>query len=147
MCAVAALLLGGCADSAAPLGAGRYCTRSELVGHTGQGATIPLGTFWMGVDVETRDGRTYVGFANQMPDSGEILTTEPVEASTLPDGTLRFEFTDGWGHLGEGRLSPSGVITLTVLRRNPEGDPNIMRNYGSHQVSRAECAGVPRPLS
>lgn len=141
----AGLLLSGCASSPAPLDAGRYCTRSELVGDTGRG-TFPLGTFWMTVDVEKRDGRTYVGFANGMPDSGEILTTEPVEASALRDGTLRFEFTDGWGNLGEGRLGPDSVITLEVLRRSPEGS-NITRNYGSYELSRTQCEGLAGPLS
>jgi hypothetical protein len=133
--------------AAAPLGPGRYCVREQLEGYTGRGsAPLSLGEFWMTVDVSTASGRTTIRFANQMPDSGEILSGGE-EAVLMPDGGWYFEFTDGWGNRGRGKLSPAAVIELEIIEDS--SDPwsrNIGRNYGSFELSAAACAGLAGPL-
>lgn len=131
--------------SVQPTSEGRYCVREQLFGHTGR-SSFPLGEFWMIVDVQWRDGHATVGFANQMPDSGEVLMSEPVAASVMPNGSLRFEFADAWGNVGVGKLDPAGNVDLEVVQLSSEGGTNITRNYGSYQLNRAACAGLGDPL-
>jgi hypothetical protein len=121
-----------------PLPPGRYCMVEELFGYTGR-EDIPLGTFWMVVDVEWRGDEVYVWLENSVPDTRRHLR---VDGQTWPgsDGVVRFRFVDGWNNLGYARVSPDGEITLVALEFRAKGfDTNVHRNYGTYHVTKDAC--------
>jgi hypothetical protein len=144
--ALCAALAAECAFASAASAAaptpGRYCAHESVSGAMGS-EEILLGDFLMTVDVQRRGARLYVGFMNRMPDSDQMLFVAPVRALSMRDGSLRFEFDDGWGNRGEGRFDSNGRMRLRVLRPNREGGTNITRNYGAFRVSRRACASMP----
>lgn len=119
------------------LAPGLYCFKERLVGYTGSGPGIPLGNFLMSVRVKRNARGHAVSFSNSMPDSQEILTAETDKARVLRDGSLTFDFQDGWENLGRARLYPTGKVVLVMVRKAPMNQ--IARNYGTFAVSKAGC--------
>ena len=137
---LAALTCASCATLSAPVPAepGRYCRVDELVGDTGT-STFPLGRFVMVAEVSRTPGGYSVRFHNSMPDSQQILTAA-APARVAPNADLVFDFIDGWGNRGRGRLAPRGVMTLEIRRDSEDVfGRNIGRNYGTFELSRSAC--------
>jgi hypothetical protein len=133
-----AFLLGG-APALAPLPPGRYCLAEDLIANSGE-KKIPLGLFWMVVDVRQRGRATYVEFTNSMPDSRQRLQAQG-QGIPQRNGTVKFSFVDGWGNHGAAALTRNGTITLTLTRDAPSPlSRNIGRNYGTYHVTRKACA-------
>jgi hypothetical protein len=85
-----------------------------------------------------RKGQSFaVTFINSMPDSSEILAGETNDARLLKDGSLSFEFQDGWENLGRARVYPTGKVVLMMIKEAAMNQ--IGRNYGTFTVSRAQC--------
>jgi hypothetical protein len=121
-----------------PLAPGNYCLKEELFGETGQGANIQLGSFLMEVTVRRRSSGYAVSFWNVMPDNQEILQGDTEDARILRDGSLAFEFTDGWENRGRARVRPNGRVELVMTYHAPMNQ--IGRNYGIYTLSRAACS-------
>lgn len=121
-----------------PLAPGTYCLKDELFGATGQGADIRLGNFLMEVTVLRRSSGYAVSFWNVMPDSPEILDAGTEDARILRDGSLAFEFTDGWENRGRARVRPNGRVELVMTYHAPMNQ--IGRNYGTYTLSSAACS-------
>ena len=132
-------MCGACATLSAPAEPGRYCRVDELVGDTGI-STFPLGQFIMIAEVSRAPDGYSVSFHNSMPDSQQILAaTAP--ARVAASGDLVFDFEDGWGNRGRGRMSPRGVMTLEIARPSEDvSGRNIGRNYGAFELSRGDCS-------
>lgn len=91
-----------------PLEPGVYCLKEGFVGVTGLGRDIPLGNFLMSVRLKRKARGYAVSFSNSMPDNPEILAAGTDNARVLRDGSLAFEFKDGWENLGHARVYPTG---------------------------------------
>lgn len=95
------------------------------------------GHFLMSVEIAQAEGRHAVSFSNKMSDSAELLAAETDSAALLPDGSLEFAFTDGWGNQGSARIYRTGLIDLTVTEAAP--GKQGARNYGSFFVYKGAC--------
>lgn len=138
---LAALMCASCATLSAgvPAEPGRYCRVDELVGDTGI-STFPLGQFIMVAELSRAPGGYSVSFHSSMPDSQQILAAS-APARVAANGVLVFDFEDGWGNAGRGRLSRRGVMTLEITRLSEDvSGRNIGRNYGTFELSRGDCS-------
>jgi hypothetical protein len=123
--------------AARPLAPGHYCLKEALLGYTGQGPDIQLGSFLMEVTVLRTRSRYAVSLWNAMPDSQEVLEAGTDDAQLLHDGSLAFAFVDGWSNRGRARVRPNGRVDLVMTRKAPMNQ--IGRNYGTYTLSRAAC--------
>ena len=107
-------------------------------GLSSTGEEVALGDFLMWVEVSEANPGHGVSFSNSLPGSQEVLAVETDNAFLLPDGSLTFVFTDGWGNQGRARLYPTGLIDLEVIDKAPASE--VTRNYGSFFVFKGGCA-------
>lgn len=77
----------------------------------------------------------------EMSDSKQVLMVEaPVKK--LKNGAMTFPFNDGSGGVGQGTFKKNGAradLSLKLLSRDADGDPNIGRNYGDFTLLKGEC--------
>lgn len=111
-----------------------------MTGYTGTGTDIELGNFRMIVQVSKKRGRYAITISNQLPDNPQILKVETNNASVLRDGSLAFQFTDGWNNEGRARLYRNGKVVLVMTKNAPMNQ--IDRNYGTFAVSKSNCSAV-----
>jgi hypothetical protein len=129
---------GARAVAARPIAPGTYCLIDRSPAETGTGEAIDIGTFLMSVVVRKTGSVYRVHFWNQMPDSPAMLMNESSRARVERDGSLVFDFVDGAGNTGRGRVRPDGRVRLSVLKDAP--DNPLGRNYGDYRVTRKACA-------
>lgn len=120
-----------------------FCLKEKLTGATGR-EEIPLGTFTAQLSVYFGHSKTRVYFADEMPDSGQVLLIDNAPAVRIGPGTYTVRFNDNWENKGDARLTIGPQTAHIVFggvepNSDSQAGQNAQRGYGDFVLTKAAC--------